>query len=58
MSMVIGDFEKLKTKYESSPDFRDINTKLKDGMTNELDSFVLQDWYLFLCRKLYMDQFD
>jgi len=35
MSMVINDFEKLKMKYESCPDFCDIYATLKDGSTRD-----------------------
>jgi len=48
MSTVVTGFEKLKTEYESCPDFLDISIKLKDGMSHELDDFILQDGYLFL----------
>ena len=52
MSIVVSDFLKLKTEYELCPNFCDIDTKLKDGTTREIDGFVLQDGSLFLGRKL------
>jgi len=56
MSTVTTGFEKLKTEYESCPDFHDIYIKLKDGMTHEINGFILQDGYLFLSRKLCIPQ--
>ena len=52
MSTAVNGFEKLKTEYESCPDFREIYKELKDGVTREVDGFVLHDGYLFIGRKL------
>jgi len=52
MSTVVNDFERLKTEYESCPDFYEIYTELKEETIREVDEFVLHDGYLFLGRKL------
>ena len=52
MSTAVNGFERLKTEYESCPDFHEIYVELKDGTTREVDGFVLYDRYLFLGRKL------
>ena len=52
MLTVVNGFEKLKTEYESCPDFHEIYVELKDETTRDVDGFVLQDRYLFLGRKL------
>ena len=48
MSTAVNDFERLKTEYESCPDFHEIYAELKAGTTWEVDGFVLHDGYLFL----------
>jgi len=52
MTTVISGFERVRTKYESCPDFHEIYAKLKDEITREVDGFVLHDGYLFLSRKI------
>jgi len=52
MSTVGNNFEKIKTKYESCPDFCDIYAIMTDGLTREVDGYTLHDGYLFLDRKL------
>ena len=52
MSIAVNGFEKMKTEYETCPDFHEIYAELKDGTTREVDGFVLHDGYLFLDRKL------
>jgi len=52
MSMVVNDFEKLRTEYEPCSNFVDIYAILKDGATREVDGYTLQDGHLFLGRKL------
>jgi len=52
MSTAVNGFERLKTEYESCPDFHEIYVELKDGTTREVDGFVLHDGYLFIGRKL------
>jgi len=49
-NQVVG-FEKIKTEYESCPDFQEIFTLLK-SRTREIDCFLLQNGYLFRFRKL------
>ena len=48
---VVG-FEKIKNTYELCPDFENIFTVLRDGLTHKVDDFLLQDGYLFCSRKL------
>jgi len=52
MSTAVNGFERLKTKYQSCPDFHEIYAKLKDGTTREVVGFVLYDGYLFMGRNL------
>ena len=52
MSTAINGFERLRTEYESYPDFHKIYVELKDGTTREVDGFVLHEGYLFTGRKL------
>jgi len=52
MALVVNGFEKLRTEYESCPDFCDIYAILKDGATRKVDGYTLQDGYLFLSRKV------
>ena len=52
MSIAVNGVERLKTEYESCPNFHEIYAKLKDGTTREVDGFVLHDGYLFPVRKL------
>ncbi|XP_072962671.1 uncharacterized protein [Typha angustifolia] len=48
---VIG-FDKIKTEYESCPDFHEVYNLLSDRATQEIDGFILQDGYLFKSRRL------
>jgi len=48
---VIG-FEKIKKTYESCLDFENIFTVLRDGVTDEVDNFLLQYGYMFRSRKV------
>jgi len=41
MSMVVNYFEKLRTEYESSPNFCDIYAILKDRATREVNGYTL-----------------
>jgi len=43
---VVG-FERIKEEYTSCPDFGEIFGALKEGVTSEIDGFLLQDDYLF-----------
>ena len=52
MSTMVNDFEKLRTEYESCPDFCDIYAILRNERTREVDGYTLQDGYLVLGRKL------
>jgi len=54
MTTVISDFERMRTECESCPDFHEIYDELKDGITREVDEFVLHYRYLFLGCKLYI----
>ena len=45
-------FERIKEEYESCPDFGEIVYALKEGVTLEIDGFLLQNGYLFQFRKL------
>ena len=51
MTTVVSVFERLRIKYESYPDSRDIRGTT-DGITQEIDGFILQDGHLFLNCKL------
>ena len=55
MSMMVNDFEKLKTEYESCLDFCDINATLKSRPTRELDGYTLHEGYLFQARKAFQE---
>ena len=48
---VIG-FKRLREKYDSCPDFEKIYVTLQDDPVREMYSFILQDCYLFIFRKL------
>jgi hypothetical protein len=48
---VIG-FDKIKTEYESCPDFHEVYNLLSNGETREIDGFIVQDGYLFKSRRL------
>ena len=48
---VVG-FERIKKEYVSYPDFGKIFGALKQGVTQEIDDFLLQDNYLFQFRTL------
>ena len=52
LSNQVVRFEKIKTEYESCPDFQEIFTLLNSGTTREIDGFLVQDGYLFRFRKL------
>ena len=52
MTTVVSDFERLKTEYESCPNFYEIYAELKDGITRKVNGFVLHDGCLFLDYKL------
>jgi len=52
MLTAVNGFERLKTEYESCPDFHEIYAELKYGTIREVDRFVLHDGYLFIGRKL------
>ena len=54
MSTVVNSFKRLKTEYESCPDFYEIYVKLKDETIRKVDEFVLHDGHLFINRKLYI----
>jgi len=43
----IVDFERIKEEYVSCPNFGEIFGALKQGVTQEIDDFLLQDDYLF-----------
>jgi len=45
-------FERIKEEYESCLDFGEILVVLKEGVTPEIDDFLLQDDYLFQFGKL------
>jgi len=48
---VIG-FERLRKEYDSCPGFAEIYVTLRDDSIHEMDSFLLQDGYLFRFSKL------
>jgi len=50
LSAKVVCFERIKEEYESCSDFGEI--VLKEGVTTEIDDFLLQDDYLFRFRKL------
>ena len=52
MSTEVVGFENIKDTYELCPNFGNICTVLRDSLTNEIDSFLLQDGYLFRSRLL------
>ena len=52
MSAKVIGFEKLREGYDSCPDFGEIYVTLRDGSVHEIDSFLLQDDYLFRFCKL------
>ena len=52
LSTAVNGFERLKIEYESCSDFHEIYAELKDGITREVDRFVLHDGYLFTGRKI------
>ena len=47
MSAEVVDFNKIKEEYKSCPDFGEIIVLLKEWVTPEIDSFLLQDGYFF-----------
>ena len=40
MSVVVNGFEKMKTEYESCPDFGEVYALLIDGMTREINGCI------------------
>ena len=56
MSTVVVDFEQIKREYELCPDFCDIYAELKDGITREVDGYIIHDGFLFFGRKLCIPQ--
>ena len=52
MSAKVIGFERLREEYDSCPNFGKIYVTLRDSSVRELDSFLLQDSYLFRFRKL------
>jgi len=52
MSTIVNGFEKMKIEYESCSDFGEVYALLIDGTTHEIDSYIPQDGFLFLDRKL------
>ena len=52
MSTEVVGFEKINDTYESCPNFRNIFTVLRNGLTHEVDDFLQEDGYLFRSRKL------
>ena len=51
MNAEVVGFDKIKKEYEPRPDFEEI-VLLKEGVTPEIDGFLLQDGYLFRFHKL------
>ena len=47
MSTEVVGFDKIKEEYESCLDFGEIIILLKEGVTREIDGFLLQHSYLF-----------
>jgi len=47
MSAKVVGFDKFKEEYKSCPDFGEIVVLLKEGVTSEMDGFLLQDGNLF-----------
>ena len=52
MSTEMIGFEKIKDTYKSCPNFENIFTVLRDGLTHEVDDFLLQNGCMFCSRKL------
>ena len=45
MSIEVVSFDKIEEEYESCLDFGEIIILLKEGVTPEIDGFLLQDGY-------------
>ena len=52
MSVETIGFERIREEYATCPDFGEIYTLLRDGLTRERDYFFLQDGYLFCVTQL------
>jgi len=47
LNVEVVSFERIEKEYVSCPDFGEIFGALKQGVTQEIDDFLLQDNYLF-----------
>jgi len=52
LSAEVVGFERIKNEYESCPDFWRDCLCVKEGVTYEINGFLLQDGYLFRFHKL------